>query len=173
MYAHNIDSVARAATRHRVTSAAALPEAGVFMSAQLRTFIQPDEVWRDSYPRCEQLLSLCPLAGTPRYCPWCPRYNDSDCFCSGLQEVRSVSRPRCPPWSCRSLVSSSSGAGLDTSQSGLVTNHQYLSSISMTKIIPRMSEWLALVVVLTSPDGGHWTLLTMRLKVQYVGPTGW
>ena len=42
--AHNIYSVVRAATRHRVTSAAALPEAGVFMYAQLRTFIQPDEV---------------------------------------------------------------------------------------------------------------------------------
>ena len=42
--AHNIDSVARAATRHRVASAAALPEAGVFMSAQLRVYVQPDEV---------------------------------------------------------------------------------------------------------------------------------
>ena len=145
-------------------------KAGVLMATQLRVY---NQMKCDSYPRWEQLLSLCPLARKPRSCPWCPWFNDSDCFCSGLQEVRSVSRPRCPPWSCRSLVSSSSGAGLDTSQSGLVTNHQYLSSISMTKIIPRMSEWLALVVVLTSPDGGHWTLLTMRLKVQYVGPTGW
>ena len=62
--AHNIDSVARAATRHRVASAAALPEAGVFMAAQLRVYN-----YMKCDPRCEPLLSLCPLAGTPRYCP--------------------------------------------------------------------------------------------------------
>ena len=40
MGAHNIDSAARAATRHRVTSAVALPEAGVFMAAQLRVYVR-------------------------------------------------------------------------------------------------------------------------------------
>ena len=107
----NVDSAARAATRHRVAlaTAAAPPEASVFMSAQRQIY---NLMKFDSYPRC----GPGPRPGVPRAVthrlatprgifttsPAAAAAPDlTACFCAGSSSprcTRSVSGPRCPPW---------------------------------------------------------------------------
>ena len=114
----NVDSAARAATRHRVAlaTAAAPPEASVFMSAQRQIY---NLMKFDSYPRCGSPLARCPprCDTSPRHCtprgifttsPAAAAPDLTACFCSGsssLRCTRSVSGPRCPPWPAPSSAS--------------------------------------------------------------------
>lgn len=70
----NVDSAARAATRHRVAlaTAAAPPEASVFMSAQRQIY---NLMKFDSYPRCGS-----PLARRPPRCDTSPRHSAGNIY---------------------------------------------------------------------------------------------